>query len=211
MDNNFSSNNRSVNLTKPVQSTRTPWTDPVTGEIYPNGNPNEVSQPILSQQDPNINTIPTMQATQTMFPQNQQPPRIQPQPQQNLAPVNDGMKFCKYCGMRIPMDAVVCTACGRQVEALRSDQAPIVINNTTTQNASPVINQTVTGAYLGKPKNKWVAFILCFFFGGFGVHRFYEGKVGTGILWMFTAGVFGIGWLVDLICILCKPETYYVK
>ncbi len=201
--------NNSVNLTKPSQTIRQPWTDPATGEIYPNGNPNAIPQPTLSQ--PNPYAVPTMQPTQTMFPQNQPQPQIRPQPQQNIAPANDGMKFCKYCGMRIPMDAVVCTACGRQVETLRSEQQQVIINNTTTQNASPVINQTVTGAYLGKPKNKWVAFILCFFFGGFGVHRFYEGKVGTGILWLFTAGLFGIGWLVDLICILCKPETYYVK
>ncbi len=210
MDNNFNDNNRSVNLSKPSQTVRQPWTDPATGEIYPGGNPNEVSQPTLSQQDPNTNTIPTMQPTRTMFPQNQQP-QIQPQPQQNIAPVNDGMKFCKYCAARIPMDAVVCTACGRQVETLRTEQAPVIINNTTTQTASPVINQTVAGAYLGKPKNKWIAFILCFFLGEFGVHRFYEGKIGTGLLWLFTIGLFGIGWLVDLICILCKPETYYVK
>ncbi len=206
MDNNFNNNNRSVNLSKPAQSVRQPWTDPVTGEIYPGGNPNEVSQPILSQPDPN--TIPTMQPTQTMFPSNQQ--QIQPQPQRDIAPANDGMKFCKYCAARIPMDAVICTACGRQVETLRTEQAPVIINNTTTQNASPVINQS-TAVGMGNPKNKWVAFVLCFFFGGFGVHRFYENKVGTGLLWLFTAGLFGIGWLVDLICILCKPTTYYVR
>ncbi len=197
--------NHSVNLTKPAQA-RQPWTDPATGEIYPGGNPNEVSQPILSR--PNPDTIPTMQTTQTMFPSNQ--PQLQPQQQRDIAPANDGMKFCKYCAARIPMDAVVCTSCGRQVEALRSEQQQVIINNTTTQNASPVINQS-TAVGMGNPKNKWVAFVLCFFFGAFGAHRFYEGKVGTGLLWLFTVGLFGIGSLVDLICILCKPTTYYVR
>ncbi len=51
-------------------------------------------------------------------------------------------------------------------------------------------------------KNRWVAAILCFFFGVFGVHRFYTGKIGTGILYLLTVGVFGIGWFVDLILIV---------
>jgi TM2 domain-containing membrane protein YozV len=46
------------------------------------------------------------------------------------------------------------------------------------------------------------AFLLCFFFGVFGAHRFYAGKIGTGILELLTIGGFGIWWLVDLILIL---------
>ena len=42
-------------------------------------------------------------------------------------------------------------------------------------------------------KSKSVAELLCFFFGIFGAHRFYVGKIGTGFLWLFTLGFFGIG------------------
>ena len=43
-----------------------------------------------------------------------------------------------------------------------------------------------------------VAYILWFFFGVLGVHRFYCGRIGTGILWALTAGLCGIGWLIDV-------------
>lgn len=53
-----------------------------------------------------------------------------------------------------------------------------------------------------KTKSKLVTFLLCWFLGAFGVHRFYVGKIGTGILWLLTGGLFGVGILVDMIMIL---------
>ena len=50
-------------------------------------------------------------------------------------------------------------------------------------------------------KNKIAALLLCIFLGGLGIHRFYVGKIGTGIVWLLTGGVLGIGWLVDIIMI----------
>jgi len=121
-------------------------------------------------------------------------------------------KFCKFCGAKIPIQAVICTACGGQVEEMKQTQPAqqaqpsIIINNANT-NTNVNNNGRMYG---GRMRNKWVALLLCFFLGGLGAHKFYEGKVGMGILYLFTAGLFGIGWFVDLIVLLCKPNPYYV-
>ncbi len=57
-------------------------------------------------------------------------------------------------------------------------------------------------------KSKGVAYLLWFFFGGLGVHRFYVGKVGTGILYLLTLGFFGFGWLLDLFLLGGYVDTY---
>jgi TM2 domain-containing membrane protein YozV len=44
--------------------------------------------------------------------------------------------------------------------------------------------------------------LLCLLLGALGVHRFYVGKIGTGILMLITLGGFGIWALVDLIVII---------
>ncbi len=51
-------------------------------------------------------------------------------------------------------------------------------------------------------QKSWIAaLLLCFFLGTLGVHRFYVGKIGTGILMLLTLGGFGIWTLIDLIMI----------
>lgn len=86
----------------------------------------------------------------------------------------------------------------QQVPPQGYQQVPtIVVNNVNTNN--------VGGAGMPgiSPKSKMVALILCIFLGTIGIHRFYVGKVGMGILYLLTGGLCGIGWIVDIIQIAC--------
>lgn len=65
---------------------------------------------------------------------------------------------------------------------------------------------SVTGQATGQ-KSWLVALLLCFFLGGFGVHRFYVGKIGTGILMIVTFGGLGLWVLIDFIMIIVGKFT----
>lgn len=99
--------------------------------------------------------------------------------------------YCKNCGKEIQDDAKTCESGGTPVneQGIQSDGQTVIINNVSTGIDYPY-------------KGKWTAFILCLLLGLFGVHRFYVGKVGTGIIWLLTIGFYGVGWIVDLIMIL---------
>jgi TM2 domain-containing membrane protein YozV len=51
------------------------------------------------------------------------------------------------------------------------------------------------------PRSRLVALLFCILLGWIGVHRFYVGKIGTGILMVVTIGGLGIWTLIDLILI----------
>lgn len=120
--------------------------------------------------------------------------------------LREGAKFCQHCGQAIDKECVVCPKCGKQVADLKQEQPQVVINNSNNNTSSAF----AFAGGMGRMKNKWVSFFLCLFLGVFGAHKFYEGKIGMGILYIFTVGIFGIGWFIDLIAILLKPNPYFV-
>ncbi|HUC31216.1 MAG TPA: TM2 domain-containing protein [Candidatus Paceibacterota bacterium] len=62
---------------------------------------------------------------------------------------------------------------------------------------------TQTAPQVGiSPKSRLVAALFCGFLGAIGIHRFYVGKIGTGILMILTAGGLGIWYLIDFILIV---------
>ncbi len=62
-----------------------------------------------------------------------------------------------------------------------------------------------------KSSRKAYLFWIVGLFGVLGLHRFYLGKYGTGIIWLLTGGVFGFGALFDLFTISSQVEQINIK
>jgi len=114
--------------------------------------------------------------------------------------------FCKFCGNEIDEEVVVCPKCGKQVKELKVEKS-----NSASLDTS--INFEGFGDST-QPKHKLTSILLCCI--GFvcvgGIHKFYEGKIGMGVLYLLTGGLFFIGTIIDLINLVqVKEDTYTVS
>lgn len=127
------------------------------------------------------------------------------------APIDPTATECKFCGEKL---AVQQTAQQMQSQQAYVQQPQVVIQQTVPQQTGPQ-QVYVTGINPAWPvKNKLVAGLLGIFLGGLGVHKFYMGKIGLGILylcfcWTYVPAIIG---LVEGIIYLCSSnENFQLK
>ena len=108
--------------------------------------------------------------------------------------------FCQYCGSELMVDQD-----RRRVAFDNAEEAGYQFEK-GRQKAQREAQQSYqyyvysqTEVY--SDRDRITALVLCLFLGIFGAHHFYARRPGMGILYLFTAGLFGIGWLIDIILI----------
>lgn len=118
---------------------------------------------------------------------------------------------CKHCGAEVGSEYRLCPYCRTELEYPTQNQnngggQPTIIVQNVISNENAVSNRNNVGyAVRGiacSPKSKNLTLILAIVLGFVGAHRFYVGKVGSGIVWLFTCGGFFFGYIYDIIKVL---------
>ena len=95
---------------------------------------------------------------------------------------------CKYCGSV------------QDVISVDSEKKP---EQTTNQVAGGIVRTHQDSGYAAhfrrEAKHSLILLIVCIFAGVYGVHRFMQHKIISGILFLLTGGLFGIGWFIDVV------------
>ena len=86
--------------------------------------------------------------------------------------------------------------------------ATISIKEGTYTDGEPAVKYR--GLFLNDEAPCLTSWVKNTFGTNYGGHKFYEGRIGMGILYLFTGGLFCIGWLVDCVRLLLKPNPYYI-
>ncbi len=119
-----------------------------------------------------------------------------------------GKPFCKECLVEVKGRMYCKDDLGNVLDEAKQSSAaavPTINISNSNESANTNVNANVNGG-LGLPprKSKMVALILCIlgFFGLAGLHRMYVGKVGSGVIHLFTYGICAVGTVIDLIAIV---------
>jgi len=95
-------------------------------------------------------------------------------------PAYSTLIYCVRCGAVMSKGDAFCHECGWDARAPLP--APRIVRNPSE-------------------RNRLAALLLCVLIGWLGAHRFYVGKIGTGVLWLVSFGFLGVGVIYDLVLI----------
>ncbi len=120
-----------------------------------------------------------------------------------------GKPFCKECLVEVKGRMYCKDDLGNVLDEAKQQSASAaptinITNSNDSVNTNSNVNNSSMGLGLPARKSKMVALILCIlgFFGLAGLHRMYVGKVGSGVLYLFTYGFCLVGTIIDLISII---------
>lgn len=127
------------------------------------------------------------------------------------APIDPGASECKFCGEKLAVQQVAQQmvnqqAAPQQQVVYAQPQPQVVINQ------QPVYTTAINPAW--PVKNKMVAGLLGIFLGGLGIHKFYMGKIGMGILylvfcWTYIPAI--VGFVEGIIYLCSNDENFQLK
>lgn len=103
------------------------------------------------------------------------------------------MAFCPKCGAEINENQPVCAQCSNEKK-------------------SNSVN-TIGSDFVNAKRNKWIAIIFAFFFGSFGIHKFYLGQIGWGIIYLLFcwSGIPGIVGIVESVLYLTMTDEDFAR
>ena len=117
------------------------------------------------------------------------------------APIDPGATECKYCGEKLAVQQVA--------QQPQEEQQPQI---RTVYVQQPTSNAAINPAW--PVKSKVAAGVLAILLGGIGVHKFYLGKIGTGILYLlfcWTGIPAFIGFIEGIIYLCSNDENFQLK
>ena len=104
---------------------------------------------------------------------------------------------------------------GQAVTSAQVSPVPTTVSTPTGATAYPATTPSMVHS-MKQPlrpgeRDLTEAYILCFFLGWFGGHRFYLRQPGLGVLYFLTFGLFGLGWLADMIRMPMMVDRYNLE